>query len=521
MTILEDAPKTTLADVVENYDIVGVNKELGNEYVVVSPKQLSTIATGQVDMREIGTSAPSPFTSWVRQEYNFDLLGLDGLRIYDKMRRNDGTVKGTLRLVKTPILAANFFMQPASDSAKDKNIANFVWKNLTEWMTTSWTQFLVESMLCLDFGHYFFEKVYDFGENLTEDPLAKGKVIWRKFAPRHPMDVKEWMFDENGGPLAVELWPQNEFASGIVGGTIPGLGRQSDDVIIPIDKLLVFTNDKEAGNIEGISVLRAAYKHWYYKDNLYKIDAIQKERHGIGIPVIKLPPNFTVDDRNLADELGRNLRTNERAHVVLPPNWELEFAQIAGQPVNCIESIEHHDKQIRQNILAEFIGTGGTTKEEDQALFLKGTRFIASQFLDTMNMHAIPQLVRYNYANVGSGFPKLKARRIGEQADWRTLSFAVRNYIGANVIRPDDELEKSIRDEMGLPPIDEKTTRLPPTPQAGTPSGNEQPLPKGPKPPGNDPNKPDTPAPPKVGPPRQAPPSARPPKGNAGRDGGK
>ena len=506
MTVLEEAPKVPLQEIVDGYDIVGAHEQ----YLVVTPKQLSSVDTTSVDLREIGTAAPSPFTSWIRQEYNFDLQGLNGLRIYDKMRRQDGTVRGTLRLVKTPVLAANWYVEPASDNSGDKKQATFVQKCLNDWMSISWSQFLTESLLMLDFGYYMFEKVWARGEDVTDDPDAKGKLVWKKFAPRHPMDVKEWYFDENGGPDAVELWPQNEFASSIMGGTFVTPGVDAYDVVIPIDKLLVFSFDKEAGNIEGIPLLRSAYKHWYYKDNLYKIDAIQKERHGIGIPVIKLPVNFTADDRFLADELGRNLRTNERAHVVLPPNWELEFAQIGGQPVNCIESIEHHDMQIAKNIMATFIDKSSTTKEEDQALFLKGTRFIADAVIDAINLYAIPQLIDYNFPRHPRGYPKLKARRIGEQADWRTMSFAVRNYVGAGIIKPDDPLEAAIRDEMGLPPADPETVRETATPQvpgSGAGGGSQ-----------GDANKPTPPKAPKPGGPRQSPPSAKPPAPTAGRD---
>jgi hypothetical protein len=194
---------------------------------------------------------------------------------------------------------------------------------------------------------------------------------------------------------------------------------------------------------------------------------------------------------------------------VLPPAWEIIFAKLEGQPVNALESAEHHDKQIEKNILAPFLDTASTTKEEDQAMFLKGTRFIADIVIDTINRYAIPQLVDYNWARVGSGYPKLRARRIGEQADWRTMSFAVRNYVGAGIIEPDDELEKAIRDEMALPPKDPETTRITKTPQ---------------NPGATAPGAPGKPTPPKAGPPRQSPtPPVGTPSGNAGRDssGGK
>jgi hypothetical protein len=380
--------------------------------------------------------------------------------MYDKMRKSDGTVRGTLRLAKTPVLAGQWSMTPASSSAKDKMIAEFVWNNLTKWMSTSWPQMLTESLLMLDFGYYMFEKVFVPGEQLTNDPSARGKICWKKMAPRHPMDVKEWFFDFEGGPLSVDMWGSPAQMAGLQGGVFQGYGQWTN---IPINKLLVFSFDKEAGNIEGISLLRSAYKHWYYKDNLYKIDAIQKERHGIGVPVIQLPAGYSPQDLTLADNLGRNLRTNDRAHVVLPPNWILTFAELKGQPVNVIESINHHDNEIEKQILGQFLGQNQKQDEESHTLFLKATRFTADIVTDIVNSYGIPQLVDMNW--VGVKYPTLTVKRIGEQEDWRTASFTIRNYVGAGVIVPDQPLEDALRAELGLPPSDPATSRLAQTPQ--------------------------------------------------------
>lgn len=450
-----EAATVVWSEILSKYDLVEVVSDSGNNqpYVVVSErakesaKSFADPALKAINMREIGSSSPSPWISFSRKEYNRDLEGIKGLQTFDRMRKSDGVIRGTLRVVKTPVLSARWFVEPKSDKRRDRNASEFVWKCLTEYMSISWPQVLVEALLCADFGYYMFEKVWE--ERIIE---GKKRVILKKLSPRHPMDVKEWKYDDHGGPEGVVMYSANSSGS-------------QEDIYIPIEKLLVFTFDREASNIEGISVLRSAYKHWYFKEQFYKIDAIQKERHGIGIPVIKLPPNFNDADKIAANELGRNLRTNERAHVVLPPNWELLFAKMEGHMVDVIKSIEMHDRAIRENVLAGFLDSAATTKEEDQTLFLKATRFIADVICDTFNLYLIPQLMEYNFQRVGT--PRLRARRIGEQADWRTLSFAIRNLIGAGVIRPDDRLEEYLREEMDLPKADVKTMRVVQTPQGG------------------------------------------------------
>jgi len=480
-----------LNEVLDTYDLVDADTETSVLTVAERPGQ-QFANTQQVDYRELGSAVSSPWTSWLGREYNNVLRGHNGLRKYDEMRRSDSTVKGTLKLAKTPILGARWYIEPASQSSRDINVAKKIWWNLTEGMSTSWPQFLTEALLMLDFGYYMFEKV--FTDQNPNAPAGMG-VTWKKFGPRHPMDVTEWLTDANGGPAGVRM-----------------MNSDGHEIAIPISKLLVFTNEKEAGDMTGISLLRAAFKPWYFKSQLEKIDAIQKERHGIGIPIIKLPVGYKPEDKILAQNLGRNLRTNEQAHIVLPPMWEILFADMKGQPVNVLDSIKYHNGEIVKNILAAFMDDpSGSGKDDDRILFLKSARFAADIVVDVINKYAIPELVDYNWQRVG--YPKICARRIGEQADWRTMSFAIRNMVGAGIIRPDDRLEENIREEMDLPAADPETVRLPPTPQNGAAGG------PAPVPPGGQASTPTPPGPGRAGPPRQAPvPTVGVPRPNAGID---
>jgi hypothetical protein len=498
-----DGRVVSLEDLVARFDIVDVNIDDGQPFVVLSERgmQLRANPAAEADLREIGTSAPSPFTSWIRKEYNVELFGLQGLQIYDKMRKSDGTIRGVLRLLKTPVFAARWFMEPDREEdgtlkKVNQTAADFVWDCLTEQMSISWPQVLAEAMLCCEFGYYMFEKVW---ENRIVD--GQMRTVLKKLAPRHPMDVKMWEYDANGGPAGAWFYSPT--------------GQIQDEYFIGIDKLLVFTYDREAGNIEGISVLRTAYKHWYYKEQLYKIDAIQKERHGIGVPVIKLPPGYSTADKTVAGELGRNLRTNDRAHVVLPPNWELDFAKITGQPVDALQSIREHDTQIAKSILAAGILEGGG-KDEDQVMFLKAARFLADLICEVFNQHLIPQLVDLNFMR--ADYPQLTARRIGESADWRTLSFAMRNFVGSGMLTPDQPLEDFIREELDLPHYDEATARTVSQPQ-NLPASRVSVTDTTGAGATGDANTPGAPKPPRVGQPRQTPvATAKPPANNAGRD---
>lgn len=519
----------TLSEALSKYDIVeAVNDPLNGSYIVMSDR--SGASSDGVSISELGYASPSPWTSWFREERVPELRDKIGLRTYYDMKRADGTVRGALRLFKTPILAARWFIEPASDSAIDKNIAEFIQKNLFDELSVPWSRVVEDALLMCEYGFMPFELVY------KQDA---GKIKLQKLAPRHPMDVMEWLWDLNGGVNGIIMEPtmfghsnynippppgsissRGTFAGDSnMDGTFQGVNYDTSYTFIPVEKLVIFVLEEEAGDLRGISILRSAYKHYFYKDTLYKIDAIQKERHGIGIPIIKLPPGFSPADKALADELGRNLRTNERAHIVVPSNWEISFAKLEGQPVDCLTSIEHHDMKIKSNVLAPFMdaaNTGSGTEIFD--VFYKSVRYVANTMCDTFNHFVIPKLVQMNFARGGN--PKLRVRRIGEWDDIRTMSFAFRNFVGAGAILPDDELEKFLRSELDLPQADEKTTRQVATPQA--PKAGTKPDANGktdtPPASGKEPGAPTAPAPPRVGAPRQPQPSAKVPRSNSGRD---
>jgi hypothetical protein len=424
---------------------------------------------------ELGRSSSSAYSKYLREEYNPELRDQAGLIKYDRMRRSDASVRSSLRTLKTPILGATWFVQPFDNEPRSHEIAKFVQRNLTQYMTYSWTTVLWEALLMLDFGYWMHEKVWDFKE--IDGQI---RVVLSKMGSRHPIDVQEWVYDEHGGPLGVHMYDA------------PGGAAHE---WIPIEKLAVFTFDGEAGDMTGISVLRSAYKHWYFKENLYKIDAIQKERHGIGIPIIKLPPNFTPTDKTLAHELGANLRTNEKAHVVLPPNWEILFAKLEGQPVNPLESAQHHTEMIFQNVLASAVyASAAGDAQSMMELFYKSTRYIADLVRGVVNKYVIPYLVLPNWGI--EDYPELKVRRLGDTQEARTISFALRNMVGAGIIQVDDDLEAWAREIIDAPRADPTTRRLAATPQQ---PGGAQPA--------------------RVGPPRQAQASnTRPGGANTGAD---
>jgi hypothetical protein len=365
------------------------------------------------------------------------------------MVRDDVSVRVSLRAGKAPILGADWYIQPYSNNEQDVAIAEFVEFNLFDGMTTPWVKCLEQITKMFDFGFSVFEPVWEMREwaprKSTPGANRKQYTMLRKLAARPASTVSQFNYDDNGGPVSID---HNAVAA----------DGHSTLVTIPIDKLVVFTFDQDGGDLRGNSILRSAYRNWYYKDHMYKIDGIQKERHGIGVPDIELQPGYNENDRKFAHELGSNLRTNERAYIVRTTNMKVAFAELKGNLVEPLRSAEHHDTMIMKNIMVQFLnlgtgveggGGGRATGATSMDMFLKSMRHIAKSICDSMNLYLIPNLVAYNFPT--DNFPKLMVRGVGEVKDLQMFAAAIRNLLNVDAISMDEDTEQWVRDQFDIP----------------------------------------------------------------------
>jgi hypothetical protein len=366
------------------------------------------------------------------------------INTYEQMSANDAAIDVSLRAGKMPIVGADFFIEPWDNKPENIEIAQFIEFNLLHSQSSPFLSILQDALRMMEHGFSIGEKVFE--EREWAPPRKGGNrrryTMLRKIAPRLAPTIKDFKYDDNGGPEAV-------IHSAI------GSDNKPKDVTIPISKIIIFTHNKKGGNLEGKSLLRTSYKHWYYKDNLYKIDGIQKERHGMGFPILELPPTANDKDIEVGLTLVANIRTNERAGAVLPPGWVLRFAELPGQPVNVMQSIEHHNGMIMLNIMVQFLlmgmseGGGRATAGAHQDMFTKSLRFMANLVCDMFNLYVIPQLVAYNFPT--DTFPQMRVRNIGETKDLQQWASAMANLAARNLITLDLDTENWVRSKVDAP----------------------------------------------------------------------
>lgn len=385
---------------------------------------------------DLGDSGTRMLHGIITDEYLSELQGIQGIRIYDEMRKSDGTVAAAIRACTLPIRRAEFFIKPGGDTDQDKEIATFVERALWDWLEDmTFDDFLRQALLMLPFGVMLFEKVYGIKEF-----DGKEYVTLKKLAPRLPKSVLQW-----------EL-PDRTFG-------VQQIRQDGILAMIPGSKLLIFVNEREGDNWWGVSLLRAAYKHWYFKNNFYKIDAIAFERQGLGVPTITMPQGYTDSDEKKAVQTLQNLRASENAYLVLPPDYKAEFLNMGANTTrDPNSSIEHHNKQILQSVLAQFLelgvskaGSGSRALSQDHSdLFLKAEEAIAMTFISEVNRSLIPELVDLNFPPQKQ-YPILDYSGISK-IDVEILGNAYSSLVSAGAITPTDADQQWIRAAIGLPP---------------------------------------------------------------------
>lgn len=391
---------------------------------------------------EIGASGTQIVNGFIyNEEYNRKLVGLAGMKIYDEMRRSDSTVHQLLWAVKYPILGCDWFVEPASDSKEDEDIAQFVRTNLFEIL--KWKKCLEEALTFLDFGHAVQEMVFE-----PQDVDGVLRVVLSKLGFRKQTTILNWATD-NDQPGITQYTVTN--------GTVS----------IPDKKLVRYTLQQEGDNYMGISILRSAYKHWFYKDKYYKIDAIGYERQAVGVPYAKYPASGAgKTEKDEVKSLLRNMRSNQEAYMLSPISWEVGFMDMGARGTKDVNpGIDHHDTQILKTGFAQFFalgatksGSGSRAVSADHSKFFElAEEAVADIITEVLNDVVIKTLVDLNFTV--TEYPKIGHGGIGDE-DIQVLSDAISKFVAASALKARPEDENMVRKMVGWPELTEEELKV-------------------------------------------------------------
>jgi len=454
-----------------------------------------------LNFADYGSYGLRQFAGWIKEEFLRELTGREGARTYREMTDNSAIIGAMLFTIQQAMRKVTWRVDPNEES-EDQQAAEFV-DSLRDDMSHTWDDFVVELLSMLPYGYSLHEIVYkrrlgpdpgkykagrrnggtrggytqeeaeaayEDDEDLPRSRFDDGLIGWRRLPIRGQETILKWFLDDNGQITGVTQQPYV--------GTL---------IDIPMEKLLLFRPTSHKNNPEGRSILRNAYRDYYFVKRLEELEAILFERMG-GFPVLYLPTDLiekaastnTNDPDVLAAQrtfqMYKNaisrVRVDEQMGLILPSDpyrdedgrplnirmyeFQLVTPQHGRQTVDPDKTIERHSVQMLMTLLADFIKLGHEVRGTNNLALTRVDMFYAAiegwlmAAAGVLNRFALPRLWKMNGMDIGT-LPKF-VPDMPQRLDLDSLGAFIANIAKAGMpLFPNEELENYVRDAAGFP----------------------------------------------------------------------
>lgn len=434
------------------------------------------------DSKEIGRVGQRRYGGIFYEEFLSELRGRKGAEVFTEMSNNDETIGAILFAIEMLVRQASWNVEPGGSTAKDREAAEFV-KSCMDDMQQTWIDTISEILSFLTYGWSFHEIVYKrrmgrTKDNRTSSKYDDGLIGWMKLPIRSQETLYQWEYDDQDNLIGMTQMPPPDF----------GL------ITIPMNKAMLFRTRSRKDNPEGRSILRTAYRSWYFKRRIQEIEGIGIERDLAGLPVITTPEGMDIWDKDDEDmnairagleAMVKNIRRDSTEGLVLPFGYTFELTSTGGsRQFDTNSIIARYDTKISQTVLADFIQLGHESvgsfalSSDKTNLFSMAICAFLDIICQTFNSQGIPALIDINgdhFAGV-TDYPRLTHGDI-EDVDLATVATFIKDMTSIGVIIPDESLEDYVRQLGKLPKRTTDTVPLEAR-RAAQQQGNEPPEPE-------------------------------------------
>ena len=399
------------------------------------------------NLTEIGGTGLRAFGGVIGEEFLRQLQGAKGLKIYREMSDNDPIIGSILFIIDKLLRNVTWKVNPTDDSPAAKEEADFVSSCMID-MEHSWEEFISELLSMLIYGFSLHEIVYKIREDgrvgIAKLPIRGQETIWR--------------------------WNTDEYMRDFV--SIDQLLPTGGSFTIPADKLLLFRTQSYKNNFQGRSILRNAFRPWYFKKKLEEVEAIGAERDLNGFPVAYVPPNLL--SANATDEekatlaaikrMVTNVRIDEQMGMVYPLAYDENNNQLYKFELMSTSGTRQHDtnsiitrysKTMAMTVAADFIFLGldkvgsFALSSDKTSTFSMAMGAWLKAIAAVLNRKLVPKLMTLN------GVPKeLYPQFVPgdiEKEDIATFVDAIYKLVGVGALQPDDDIDAKARELLNLP----------------------------------------------------------------------
>lgn len=407
-------------------------------------------------LKELGRLGQKRYGGFFYEEFLRELQGKKGMAVYQEMSENDDTIGAILFSIEMLIRQASWDVKPGGTTPADEEARDFVLSCMDD-MSDTWSDTISEILSFLTYGWSAHEIVYKRRCGKRSDPQLRSKytdglIGWQKLPIRSQDTLYEWLYDDNDN------------IRGIIQNPPPDFGF----IEIPVEKLLLFKTKSRKGNPEGRSILRNAYRDWYFKRRIQEIEGIGIERDLAGFPVLTAPEGLDIwnaEDsemvaiKNAAENIVQNIRRDSLEGLVAPNGWELKLLTSGGQrQFDTSAVIERYDSRMAMTCMADFIllghqNVGSFALSSDKTkMFSMAIGSYLDIICEVFNNQAIPALIDINgdYFSGITDYPTLTHGDV-EDANLEKLGDYISKMITCGALIPDESVEDFVREQAGMP----------------------------------------------------------------------
>lgn len=430
-----------------------------------------------VNFKQLGTTGLKRYGPYVYEEFLPELRWPRAGKIYQEMADNDPVIGAILYLAEMLIRGTSWSVEPASTRKEDTEAAKFL-KECMDDMEMSWPDIISEILSMLTYGFSFHEILYKVRRGPTErsaryrSKYSDGKIGWRNLPVRSQNSLNGWIFNKDNEAVAFEQLAEPDFKK----------------VIIPFSKGLLFRTRVTRDNPEGKSLLRNAYRPWFFKKHFEEIEGIGIERDLAGFPVLQSPEGLDLwneDDPNMvalrsrAEELVANVRRDSEEGILLPFGWKLELLTSgSSRQIDIGATIERYDNRIAITMLSDVILLGNKSgsfalADTKQSMLAASLQSQLLNIADVFNTDAVPRLFQANNFAGLTSLPKIVPGQI-QTPSLKEVALILRS-MGLK-INDDRDLQNYLRRIMNMPELSEEEHKAIYSSSAKNPNnaGNEE-----------------------------------------------
>lgn len=408
---------------------------------------------------QIGSIGLERYGGYIMEEFLTNLRMPSCLKVYREMASNDATIGAMLFLFESMIRKLPFNVEAGGEKRVDIKMAEHV-KQCMNDMEHSWLDLIVEALSMFPYGWSWHELVYK-KRTTKNSNYPDGRIGWAKIPIRSQNSWNRWIYDETDPDKLIGMEQMSANVNKLV--------------VIPYEKSLLFRTRIYRNSPEGVSMLRNAYRAWFFKKKIEELEGIGIERDLAGLPVLTPPEGVDIWDKDNPDavalkahleKLVSNIRRDKSEGVLKPFGYELTLmSSSSNRQFDTNAIINRYDQRIAMTLLADLILIGSEKTgsfalvKEKKNLLAAALEAVADNILNTINTIAIPKLIKLNTFSGYENFPKVIRGEL-ETPDMNKLADSMEKFskLGMGFF-PDEKTERYLRECLGLPEMSEETKK--------------------------------------------------------------